>query len=143
MKTRRFIVGLLAVILTLGLSTSCNKTKKVLLGTWVISDSQLLEGEGELETDGVIWTFNDDMTCTMTNENATLPGTYSVDGENVKANFVMTQDNVTLKTDFDLDLTKNSSTNLTMEGTMDYTLSFSEEESFTDHSKLRFTLTKK
>ena len=65
------------------------------------------------------------------------------DGENVKANFSMTSDNTTVKIDFDLDLTKNSSTNLTMEGTMDYTLSFSEEESFFDHSKLRFTLTKK
>lgn len=137
MKKRGFILTILAAILTLGLTTSCNKTEKLIIGSWVASNTIMLDNseEGDEFMDGSIWTFNNDKTCSITYEGETPTGTYTVNDDHLTMTFKMP----TLTVTFDMDITKKSNTSLTIEGNM----TMSGREEWNDVTKFRTTLTKK
>lgn len=146
MKKRNFIITLLAIALTFGMA-SCNKIEKTIIGTWVTGNTTILEGESEAsDFDGTIFTFNNDKTviasATEEGETFTINGTYSIDGDKLNMVFELAMGPATSKTVFDMDVTKNSKTSLTLTGTTTSTMSMQGMEE-TEQSKIKTTLTKK
>ena len=146
MKKRNFIITLLAIALTFGMA-SCNKMEKIIVGTWVSSNTTVLEGEAEsADIDGTEWTFKDDETVTASvtedGETYTQNGTYSIDGDKLNMVFEQSMGPISAKTNFDMDVTKNSKTSLTLTGTMTSTISGGGMNE-SDQIKIKTTLTKK
>lgn len=146
MKKRNFIITLLAIALTFGMA-SCNKMEKIIVGTWVSSNTTVIEGEAEsADIDGTEWTFKDDETVTASvtdeGETITLSGTYSIDGDKLNMVFEQSMGPVSAKTNFDMDVTKNSKTSLTLTGTMTSTISGGGMNE-SDQIKIKTTFTKK
>ncbi len=146
MKKRNFIITLLAIALTFGMA-SCNKIEKTIIGTWVCGNTTILEGESEAsDFDGTTFTFNNDKTviasATEDGETFSLNGTYSIDGDKLNMVFELAEGPVTSKTVFDMDVTKNSKTSLTLTGTTTSTMSMQGMEE-TVKGKIKTTLTKK
>ena len=146
MKKRNFIITLLAIALTFGMA-SCNKIEKTIIGTWVSGNTTILEGESEAsDFDGTTFTFNNDKTviasATEDGETFSLNGTYSIDGDKLNMVFELAMGPATSKTVFDMDVTKNSKTSLTLTGTTTSTMSMQGMEE-TEQSKIKTTLTKK
>lgn len=144
MKKRGFILTILAAILTLGLTTSCNKTEKLIIGSWVASNTIMLDNSEEgvaLDIDGSIWTFNNDKTCSITDEGETQTGTYTVNDDHLTMTFKNVEMQA-LTVTFDMDITKKSNTSLTIEGNMTMSVANGREE-WNDVTKFRTTLTKK
>lgn len=146
MKKRNFIITLLAIALTFGMA-SCNKIEKTIIGTWVTGNTTILEGESEAsDFDGTTFTFNNDKTviasATEEGETFTINGTYSIDGDKLNMVFELAMGPATSKTVFDMDVTKNSKTSLTLTGTTTSTMSMQGMEE-TEQSKIKTTLTKK
>ncbi|MCR5064664.1 MAG: hypothetical protein K6A67_02735 [Bacteroidales bacterium] len=146
MKKRNFIITLLAIALTFGMA-SCNKIEKTIIGTWVTGNTTAIEGEFEAsEFDGTTFTFNDNKTVNAS-PNAeegvmSLNGTYSIDGDKLNMVFEQAMGPVSAKVIFDMDVTKNSKTSLTLSGSMTTTVS-GGGMSESDVVKLKTTLTKK
>ena len=146
MKKRNFIITLLAIALTFGMA-SCNKIEKIIVGTWVSSNTTVLEGEAEsADIDGTEWTFKDDETVTASvtedGETFTQNGTYSIDGDKLNMVFEQSMGTISAKTIFDMDVTKNSKTSLTLTGTTTSTISGGGMNE-SDQIKIKTTLTKK
>ncbi|MCR5064665.1 MAG: lipocalin family protein [Bacteroidales bacterium] len=146
MKKRNFIITLLAIALTFGMA-SCNKIEKTIIGTWVTGNTTILEGEIDAsDFDGTTFTFNNDKTviasATEDGETFSLNGTYSIDGDKLNMVFEQAMGPATSKTVFDMDVTKNSKTSLTLTGTTTSTMSMQGMEE-TVKSKIKTTLTKK
>jgi len=147
MKKRNFIITLLAIALTFGMA-SCNKIEKTIIGTWVSGNTTILEGESEAsDFDDMTWTFKEDKTviasATEEGETFNLSGTYSIDGDKLNMVFEQVMGPATSKTVFDMDVTKNSKTSLTLTGTMTSKMSMQGVEEETVQGKLKTTLTKK
>ena len=146
MKKRNFIITLLAIALTFGMA-SCNKIEKTIIGTWVSGNTTILEGEAEAaDFDDMTWTFKEDKTviasATEEGETFTLNGTYSIDGDKLNMVFEQAMGPVSAKVNFDMDVTKNSKTSLTLSGSMTTTVSGGGMNE-SDLVKLKTTLTKK
>ncbi|MBR6287421.1 MAG: lipocalin family protein [Bacteroidaceae bacterium] len=146
MKKRNFIITLLAIALTFGMA-SCNKIEKTIIGTWVSGNTTALEGEFEAsEFDGTTFTFNDNKTvaASINAEEGvmSLNGTYSIDGDKLNMVFEQAMGPVSAKVNFDMDVTKNSKTSLTLSGSMTTTVSGGGMNE-SDLVKLKTTLTKK
>ena len=146
MKKRNFIITLLAIALTFGMA-SCNKIEKTIIGTWVSGNTTALEGEFEAsEFDGTTFTFNDNKTvaASINAEEGvmSLNGTYSIDGDKLNMVFEQAMGPVSAKVNFDMDVTKNSKTSLTLSGSVTTTVSGGGMNE-SDLVKLKTTLTKK
>ena len=146
MKKRNIIITLLAIALTFGMA-SCNKIEKTIIGTWVSGNTTALEGEFEAsEFDGTTFTFNDNKTvaASINAEEGvmSLNGTYSIDGDKLNMVFEQAMGPVSAKVNFDMDVTKNSKTSLTLSGSMTTTVSGGGMNE-SDLVKLKTTLTKK
>jgi hypothetical protein len=141
MKKTRIIMAMMACLAIFGLA-SCNKTERQLIGTWEATSGTMVEGDGELEVVGSIWTFNSDNTCAVTADGITQSGTYTVKKDNLVINFEQSAQGMTVKTAFDMTVSAISSSDLTLEGTMSTTLS-SSEGSYSDTSKIKVSFKKK
>ena len=146
MKKRGFILTLLAMAMTLCLTTSCNKTEKIIIGTWMANNTEafdLEEGE-ELMLDSSLWIFNDNMTCTLiNNEGDTLNGSYIVNDDHVTLTFTNAVEDYETINIIDLDVTQNSKKELLVEGTIDMSIKERGRVLFTDSTKFKTTLYKR
>ena len=126
----------------MGLTTSCNKTEKKLIGKWQATSGTMIEGNGEPVIVGSIFTFNNDNTFSVTVNGNEFSGTFSAKDDNL----IMTssETNVgfyTLKTAFDMDILELTNKILTIEGTMTTTMNNGVGET-RDVSKIRITMKK-
>lgn len=139
MKKRNFIITLLAVVLTFGMA-SCNKIEKTIIGTWEASNVKMINEVYSDVFNGSIWKFNDDKSITIMGvEGFALLGTYKIDGEKLTIDL---NPYLGVKLSYDLDVTENSKTNLSLAGTA--TLIFYEENhTETVAGAITLTLTKK
>lgn len=137
MKKRNFIITLLAVVLTFGMA-SCNKIEKTIIGTWEASNVKMINEDYSDMFNGSIWKFNDDKSITIMGVESefALLGTYKIDGEKLTIDLNPFQG---VKLSYDLDVTENSKTNLSLAGTA--TLIF-YEENHTETGAITLTLKK-
>lgn len=138
MKKRNFIITLLAVVLTFGMA-SCDKIEKTIIGTWEASNVKMINEDYSDVFNGSIWKFNDDKSITIMSVGSefALLGTYKIDGEKLTIDLNPFQG---VKLSYDLYVTENSKTNLSLAGTA--TLFF-YEEGHTETGAITLTLTKK
>ena len=117
---KNIFAALMAVVLTLGLTISCTKTEKKIIGSWQCTSAEIInpeEGE-QLEMEGAVFTFNANKTISITSDGETQTGTYTVNGEDLVITVTMTQEGMTATVNMDVDVLEITKTNLTIEGKM-------------------------
>ena len=122
MKKRSIILTLLAIVATFGLITSCSKAEKKILGSWECTSAELINpAEGEdIEMAGTVFVFKEDNTVTITSEDETQSGTYTITDDKLNVTIEMTEERMTMALNLDMDIQELSNSKLDVEGTMTY-----------------------